>query len=189
MNTKTYIRFSLLLLAFLVTIVGTAYAAETWVSDPKTGTRIGWSSVDWVITTGSWTGPAANGKAPSPRFVTRRGTQLLRDGVPYRITGANMWYAAWLGADAEYGDRARLVRELERSADWRVVALVEGRVAVRDLTDEWKYGLFGMSDEARRRESLNIVLSMPPGTDPDSLRAAASGFAGGAALRPQSHPR
>ena len=59
-------------------------------------------------------GPAANGKAPSPRFVTRRDTQLLRDGAPYRITGANMWYAAWLGADAEYGDRARLVRELDR---------------------------------------------------------------------------
>lgn len=55
--------------------------------------------------------------------------------------------------------------------------LVEGRAAVRDLADEWKYGLFGMSDEGRRRESLNVVLSMPPGTDPDSLRAAASGFA------------
>lgn len=52
--------------------------------------------------------------APSPSFVTREGTRLLLGGKPYRITGANLWYAAWLGADADYGDRARLVRELDR---------------------------------------------------------------------------
>lgn len=52
--------------------------------------------------------------APSPGFVTREGTRLMRGGQPYRITGANLWYAAWLGADADYGDRARLVRELDR---------------------------------------------------------------------------
>lgn len=47
-------------------------------------------------------------------FVTREGTKLMRGGKLYRITGANLWYAAWLGADADYGDRARLVRELDR---------------------------------------------------------------------------
>ncbi len=47
-------------------------------------------------------------------FVTREGTRLKRGGQLYRITGANLWYAAWLGADADYGDRARLVRELDR---------------------------------------------------------------------------
>jgi mannan endo-1,4-beta-mannosidase len=51
---------------------------------------------------------------PPAEFVTCNGTQLMRHGKPYRITGANMWYAAWLGADAEYGDRARLIRELDR---------------------------------------------------------------------------
>lgn len=51
---------------------------------------------------------------PSPGFVTREGTRLMRDGKPYRIVGANLWYAAWLGADADYGDRARLLRELDR---------------------------------------------------------------------------
>ncbi|HEY6964735.1 MAG TPA: mannanase [Erythrobacter sp.] len=54
--------------------------------------------------------------APSPAFVTREGTRLLRGGKPYRIAGANLWYAAWLGADTDYGDRARLVRELDRLA-------------------------------------------------------------------------
>lgn len=59
---------------------------------------------------------AALAHSPPPEFVTREGTRLMRDGQPYRITGANMWYAAWLGADADYGDRARLIRELDRLA-------------------------------------------------------------------------
>ena len=59
-------------------------------------------------------GGQAASAAPHPAFVTRKGTQLLRNGEPYRITGANLWYAAWLGADAAYGDRARLLRELDR---------------------------------------------------------------------------
>jgi len=52
--------------------------------------------------------------AAAPTFVRREGSKLLRGDTPYRIAGANMWYAAWLGADAEYGDRARLGRELDR---------------------------------------------------------------------------
>jgi mannan endo-1,4-beta-mannosidase len=40
--------------------------------------------------------------------------RLLLGDEPYRFVGANIWYAAYLGADAEYGDRARLVRELGR---------------------------------------------------------------------------
>lgn len=51
-----------------------------------------------------------------PGFVTREGTRLMRGDAPYRIVGANLWYAAWLGADAPFGDRARLERELDRLA-------------------------------------------------------------------------
>ncbi len=47
-------------------------------------------------------------------FIRRAGKGFTRHGAPYRFTGANAWYFAWLGADAEYGDRARLVRELDR---------------------------------------------------------------------------
>jgi mannan endo-1,4-beta-mannosidase len=56
------------------------------------------------------------GTAPAPPagFVRREGLHLTRGSDPYRIVGANMWYAAWLGADAEFGDRARLRRELDR---------------------------------------------------------------------------
>ncbi|WP_338243503.1 glycoside hydrolase 5 family protein [Aurantiacibacter hainanensis] len=52
-------------------------------------------------------------RAPQ-EFVRREGVSLTRGGAAYRIVGANMWYAAWLGADAEFGNRARLGRELDR---------------------------------------------------------------------------
>ncbi len=48
------------------------------------------------------------------RFVRRRGTALRLAGERYLYVGTNMWYAAYLGADAPYGDRARLRRELDR---------------------------------------------------------------------------
>jgi mannan endo-1,4-beta-mannosidase len=49
-----------------------------------------------------------------PAFITRNGTALQRDGKPYRFAGANIWYGAYLGADTSYGNRPRLVRELDR---------------------------------------------------------------------------
>lgn len=48
------------------------------------------------------------------RFVRREGLRFTRGGLPYRYTGANAWYLAWLGSDTKYGDRARLRRELDR---------------------------------------------------------------------------
>lgn len=51
--------------------------------------------------------------ASPPGFVTRDGMGLRIDGRPYRFVGANAWYLAWLGADADFGDRARLERELD----------------------------------------------------------------------------
>lgn len=47
-------------------------------------------------------------------FVTRKGKSLFLGGKPYRFAGANIWYGAYLGADAAYGNRARLGRELDR---------------------------------------------------------------------------
>lgn len=59
--------------------------------------------------------PAFAQTAPGP-FVTREGAALKLAGRPYRFVGANMWYAAWLGADSEHGDRPRLSRELDALA-------------------------------------------------------------------------
>jgi mannan endo-1,4-beta-mannosidase len=48
------------------------------------------------------------------RFVRRRGTSFRLGSEPYRIAGTNMWYAAYLGADAPLGNRDRLKREFDR---------------------------------------------------------------------------
>jgi mannan endo-1,4-beta-mannosidase len=55
--------------------------------------------------------PPANA-APSP-FVRREGTRFTLGGKPYHYVGANIWYGAYLGASAAFGDRARLSRELD----------------------------------------------------------------------------
>ena len=60
-------------------------------------------------------GPAAAAKTRD-RFVERDGIRFTIGGKPYRFAGANMWYGAWLGADAAYGDRERLKRELDALA-------------------------------------------------------------------------
>jgi mannan endo-1,4-beta-mannosidase len=49
-----------------------------------------------------------------PGFVAVADGQLQVDGAPYRYCGANMWYAAYLGADAAFGNRDRLRRELDQ---------------------------------------------------------------------------
>jgi hypothetical protein len=54
---------------------------------------------------------------------------------------------------------------------------IRGKEAVRDLRDEWKNGQYGIPDEGTKREAFNIVLSMPPGTDRQSVKRAAREFA------------
>ncbi len=66
-----------------------------------------------VILAGCAAGPLG-GVPTSPEFVRRDGRGFTVGGRPYRYAGTNMWYAAYLGADAEYGNRARLGRELDR---------------------------------------------------------------------------
>lgn len=56
-------------------------------------------------------------------FVTARDGALQVDGAPYRFVGANLWYGAYLGANAPYGDQARLRRELDRLSEIGVTNL------------------------------------------------------------------
>ncbi|MDR7865864.1 MAG: hypothetical protein RIN56_03545 [Sporomusaceae bacterium] len=58
-------RFSMVILAVvaLLAFAGTALAAESWVTDPKTGAKIGWDSPSMTLTSASWSGPVTDGKA------------------------------------------------------------------------------------------------------------------------------
>src|SRR5437763_5041304 len=60
-------------------------------------------------------------------FIRREGTAFRIGGRPYHYAGTNMWYAPWLGADAPFGNRARLSRELDR-----LTALGVSNVRVND---------------------------------------------------------
>lgn len=54
---------------------------------------------------------------------------------------------------------------------------IEGGPAVRDVVTEWAWGGIPIPAESAKRESFNIVLSMPPGTDRGSVTNAAREFA------------
>lgn len=64
-------------------------------------------------------------------FVGVEGHGFTLDGEPYHYLGTNMWYAAYLGAAAPYGDRPRLLRELDR-----LVALGIDNVRVLGSSEE-----------------------------------------------------
>lgn len=50
-------------------------------------------------------------------FITVRGAGFIRDGKPYHFIGANFWYGLQLASGGPGGDRARLLRELDRLKD------------------------------------------------------------------------
>ncbi|CAB3975091.1 DNA relaxase/nickase, TraS/VirD2-like protein [Burkholderia cenocepacia] len=52
-----------------------------------------------------------------------------------------------------------------------------GDAALQDLFDEWRWGGWGMPEESRRRETFNLMLSMPAGTDRGAVREASRAFA------------
>jgi len=53
----------------------------------------------------------------------------------------------------------------------------EGREALRDLMDQWRYGGAHIANVEPRREARNVVLSMPAGADAGLLQEAVRQFA------------
>lgn len=52
----------------------------------------------------------------------------------------------------------------------------EGKAALSDLVDQWRYGGPYIAKVESRREAYNLVLSMPFGTDPDLVKQAVREF-------------
>jgi hypothetical protein len=53
----------------------------------------------------------------------------------------------------------------------------EGREALHDLVEQWRYGGERIPDTSHRREAFNVMLSMPAGTPPEIVHRAAREFA------------
>lgn len=92
---------------------------------------------------GAQAAQAAQGtEAGQDGFVAVQDAHFVRNGRPYLISGANFWYGGYLGAPDSVGQRARLVKELDRLKalginNVRVLALSEQtdmKSAVRPAT-------------------------------------------------------
>lgn len=71
----------LLVLMLLLGLPGVSQAAESWASDPVTGTKVGLVHHFYTITAATWSGPAADGKAQGKGQFTC--TLLGIDGKKY----------------------------------------------------------------------------------------------------------
>jgi mannan endo-1,4-beta-mannosidase len=65
----------------------------------------------------SWASTATARTDARTRFVSAGPKGFRLAGRPYRFAGANLWCGAYLGADADFGRRDRLKRELDRLAE------------------------------------------------------------------------
>ena len=63
MLRKAILRTAAVLIILLVNLSGAGQAAESWVSDPKTGAKIGFIHEFYSITAGNWSGLVVDGKA------------------------------------------------------------------------------------------------------------------------------
>ena len=79
---------------------------------------------------------------------------------------------AAIGAHLRYISRRG---ELEFEDDRGVVR--EGKEALHDLAEQWRYGGSFIDETRHRREAFNIMLSMKSGTDPLMVHRAAREFA------------
>ena len=55
--------------------------------------------------------------------------------------------------------------------------IISGRDELSDLHNEWVYGGFQIAEESYKREAFSVILSMPNGTNPLSVKRAARDFA------------
>jgi mannan endo-1,4-beta-mannosidase len=124
-----------------------------------------------LLACGLWL--AAASAAAAPGFVTVADGRFERDGAPYCFVGSNLWYGAYLGADADWGDRDRLARELDLLrangiTNVRVLGASEAspsrnalRITFRDATDRYNEtllrGLDRLLDELAARDMQAVI--------------------------------
>ena len=99
--------------------------------------------------------------AKSPQVMVK----VYGGGKGMKEIRAHMRYIARVGREGEV--------PMEDNDGFRV----KGAEEVRELAEGWKFGEATIPEESHRREALNIVLSMPEGTDPIAVQKAGRDFA------------
>jgi mannan endo-1,4-beta-mannosidase len=112
----------------------------------------GWAFQSNALTRLAHHGTSAETKQKAD-FITVDGIHFKRAGRTCRYVGANIWYGAYLGADAPFGDRARLVKELD---DLKALGVVNLRV-------------LGSSELSPLKNSLDPAFTLKPGKYDDKL--------------------
>ena len=105
----------------------------------------------------------------SAATVVRRAPQVM-----VKVTGGGRGMRAIAAHFRYISKNGRLDIEDDRGET------IRGARAVRELSDDWRFGGSLIAEEAEgggRREAFNIMLSMPRGTDPLSVQRAAREFA------------
>ncbi len=122
--------------------------------------------------------------APSPRLdtLTRRKAAAIRrrieatvtgraPQVMVKVTGGGRGMAAIAAHFRYISKNGRLEIEDDRGV------VREGKEAVHDLAEQWRFGGSLIDEVGHRREAFNIMLSMPHGTDARMVQKAAREFA------------
>lgn len=120
---------------------------------------------------------------PTPRLDTlmRRKAAVIRQRIEatvrrapqvmVKVTGGGRGIAAIAAHFRYISKNGRLDIEDDREIGRN------GKEAVRDLVDQWRYGGSRIDEEGHRREAFNIMLSMPSGTNAELLKRAVREFA------------
>jgi hypothetical protein len=98
--------------------------------------------------------------------VTGRAPQVI-----VKVTGGGRGMAAIAAHFRYISKNGRLDIEDDRGV------VREGRKALHDLAEQWRYGGSLIDEVGHRREAFNIMLSMPQGTDARMVQKAAREFA------------
>lgn len=120
---------------------------------------------------------------PTPATIRQHVRAVVAGGgkqVMVKITGggrglvainAHMRYISRQGKDVAGGRGETLELEDERGH------ILQGQQAIKDLANDWRLAGTYIPDDSSRKEAFNIILSMPEGTPPEAVKAAAREFA------------
>lgn len=120
---------------------------------------------------------------PTPRLETllRRKAAIIRGHIQAAVRRAPQVMVKAAGGGRgmrDIGEHLRYVSRdgsLDLEDDRGEVHL--GRDGLQDVADRWRYGGARIPEASHRREAVNLMLSMPHGTDPALVLAAARAFA------------